>query len=109
MSPKTYRDGNWHHVVTTLGSDGMKLYMDGALVASKTGVTSAQSYNGYWRIGGDALNGSWPNKPTGSYFVGSMSDAAFYSKALTAQQVLQHYQLGKGSTPPAAVHLQMAQ
>ncbi|MDN6555219.1 MAG: PKD domain-containing protein [Acidipropionibacterium acidipropionici] len=102
MSPKTYRDGNWHHVVTTLGSDGMKLYMDGALVASKTGVTSAQSYNGYWRIGGDALNGSWPNKPTGSYFVGSMSDAAFYSKALTAQQVLQHYQLGKGSTPPAA-------
>lgn len=102
QSPRAYNDGAWHHVVTTLGSDGMKLYMDGALVASNASVTSAQSYNGYWRIGGDSLTGSWPNKPTGSYFVGSMSDVAFYTKALTAQQISQHYQLGKGSTPPAA-------
>ncbi|AXE39668.1 PKD domain-containing protein [Acidipropionibacterium virtanenii] len=101
-SPRSYNDGSWHHVVTTLGSEGMRLYMDGALVASNASVTSAQSYSGYWRIGGDSLSGSWPNKPTGSYFVGSMSDAAFYPKALTARQISQHYQLGKGLTPPSA-------
>ena len=54
-SPSTYRDNQWHHVVGTLGADGMKLYVDGNLVAQNATVTKAQVYRGYWRVGGDQL------------------------------------------------------
>ena len=36
---RPYRDGNWHQVVATLSSDGMALYVDGALVGTNTGTT----------------------------------------------------------------------
>ncbi|UYG18186.1 PKD domain-containing protein [Brachybacterium huguangmaarense] len=100
-SPQSYNDGNWHHVVSTLGSDGMKLYLDGTLVASNASVTTAQPFTGYWRIAGDNVGG-WPNAPTSNYFSGSMNDVAIYSSALTPQQVAQHYSIGKGLTPPTA-------
>ena len=58
-SPSTYRDNQWHHVVATLGSDGMKLYVDGNQVAANANVKKAQVYRGYWRVGGDNL-ASWP-------------------------------------------------
>ena len=55
-SPQSYRDGQWHQVVGTLSADGMKLFVDGALVASNASVTKAQVYRGYWRVGGDRLS-----------------------------------------------------
>ena len=57
-SPKTYNNGAWHLVTATQGGDGMKLYVDGALVGSDP-TTGAQNYTGYWRLGGDNLSG-WP-------------------------------------------------
>ena len=62
-SPSTYRDNQWHHVVATLGADGMKLYVDGNQVAANANVKKAQVYRGYWRIGSDRLS-SWPSAPT---------------------------------------------
>jgi hypothetical protein len=93
-SPNAYKDNVWHHVVATLGSGGMALYVDGALVASSTAATTAQGYAGYWRIGGDNLNG-WPNKPTNAAFKGSVDEVAVYPTALTAAQVANHYNLGR--------------
>lgn len=101
-TPKAYNDGSWHHVVAIVGPDGMKLYVDGAQVASKASATGAQSYTGYWRIGGDSLSGSWPSQPSSSYFAGSMSDVAVYPAVLSTQQVRSHYLLGRGQTPPTA-------
>ena len=52
-TPNAVNDGQWHHVVATQSStDGMKLYVDGALVGTN-GQTDAQDYTGYWRVGGD--------------------------------------------------------
>ena len=59
-SPSAYRDNQWHHVVATLGADGMKLYVDGNQVAANANVKKAQVYRGYWRIGSDRLS-SWPS------------------------------------------------
>jgi galactose oxidase len=87
-SPKWYRDGKWHFVVATQGSDGMHLYIDGAQVASSS-VTAAESYSGYWQVGGTVTAG-WPNQPSGS-FSGSVSDAAMYLSELTAAQVQAQY------------------
>ena len=78
----------------------MTLYIDGHLVGTNA-TTSAQDYNGYWRIGGDNLNG-WNLDPWGSnsqgttephsyYFNGTIADVAVYPAALSAAQVSAHY------------------
>jgi len=81
-------------------SAGMSLYVDGQLVGTNAN-TVAQSYSGYWRVGGDNLNG-WNLDPWGSnsqgttqpysyYFNGTMADVAVYPAALSAAQVGAHY------------------
>ena len=98
-SPSTYRDNQWHHVVGTLGGDGMKLYVDGSMVASNAGVTKAQVYRGYWRVGGDRLS-SWPAAPTREAITASLDEIAVYPTALTASRVQAHYiASGRGGTP----------
>ncbi|HEY3407049.1 MAG TPA: PKD domain-containing protein, partial [Propionicimonas sp.] len=89
-SAKTYRDGQWHHVVASLGSSGMALYVDGAKVGSRTDTTFGLSYTGYWRIGGDSLSG-WPSQPASNYLNGQIDDAAIYPRVLTPTQIRQHY------------------
>lgn len=100
-SSATYRDNAWHHVVGTLGADGMKLYVDGKLVGSDAGVTSAQAYNGYWRVGGDNLSG-WPSSPSSYYLAGSLDEAAVYPAVLSPAQISTHYAVGRGQALPTA-------
>jgi PKD repeat protein len=95
-STGTYNNGQWHHVVATMSPAGMRLYADGALVGSNA-VTSAQSYKGYWRIDGDAISTSWPNRPTSTALAGSIDDVAVYPTALSAGDVTAHRQLGLGT------------
>jgi Concanavalin A-like lectin/glucanases superfamily len=99
-TPDVYNDGQWHYVVATLGSSGMALYVDGQLIGTNS-TTTAQAYTGYWRVGGDNLNG-WNLDPWGSnsqgttqphsyFFNGTIADVAVYPTALTAAQVATHY------------------
>ncbi len=97
-SPSSVIDGAWHHVVGTLGADGQKLYVDGALVGQNATSRSAQPFTGYWRVGGDNLSG-WANKPTGTYVNATLDEVAVYRTALTAQQVAAHHALGRGQAP----------
>jgi hypothetical protein len=85
----SYRDGNWHLLDATQSAAGMRLYVDGALIASNA-VATAQNQNGYWRIGGDNVSG-WPSAPTSNYFTGSLDEAAVYASELTAAQIAAHY------------------
>jgi hypothetical protein len=92
-----YRDGDWHHVVATLSSDGMRLYIDGVLEASNNRKV-AYHYDpygsvGYWRVGGDNPTGmAGVNTPT---LASSIDNPAIYSTALTATQVAAHYAAGR--------------
>jgi hypothetical protein len=104
-TPNTYNDGQWHYVVATYDatnttSPNLALYVDGQLIGTATS-SSAQSYTGYWRVGGDNLNG-WNLDPWGSnsqgttqpnsyYFNGTIADVAVYPTALTAAQVQAHF------------------
>ncbi|MGP3979550.1 LamG-like jellyroll fold domain-containing protein [Streptomyces sp. KR80] len=90
-------DGTWHHVVATQGSGGMRLYVDGALKASNLLVTSSQNYVGYWHVGGDTLNSSWPNSPSSDYFAGQIDETAVYPSVLSGSQVSAHHNLGAAS------------
>ncbi len=94
-SSGSYNDGTWHHLVATQGPDGMTLYVDGQVVGTNP-QTQAQSYNGYWRIGGDNLN-SW--NANNAYFAGTIDEAAVYPVELSAAQVTAHY-----FASPAAVN-----
>lgn len=99
-SSKSYNDGAWHYIVATLSSAGMVLYVDGLKVGSRQDTTSAQSYVGYWRVGGDNLNG-WPEQPSSNYFAGDIDDVAIYPSALGAATVRAHY-LSAGGTIPGS-------
>jgi PKD repeat protein len=89
-SAASYNDGQWHHIVASLGSNGMRLYVDGKVVGSRDDVTSGQSYNGYWRVGGDNLNG-WSSQPSSNFLNGDIAQVAIYPNVLTKAQVINHY------------------
>ncbi|WP_354576115.1 LamG-like jellyroll fold domain-containing protein [Frigoribacterium sp. UYMn621] len=93
----SYNDNLWHHVVGTLGLDGLKLYVDGALVGSDS-ITASQSFDGYWRAGGGNLNG-WPDQPSSFFLNGSLDEVAVYPIQLSASDVLNHFQLGTNQAP----------
>ncbi|MEV0951854.1 PKD domain-containing protein [Promicromonospora sp. NPDC050249] len=100
-SPGRVDNGAWHHVVATLGSGGMQLFIDGVRVNTRTDITAGQAYNGYWRIGADTLSG-WPNRSLlgGDRYTGAVDDVAVYPTVLSAAQVLDHYTVAKDGGRP---------
>ena len=99
-SSAAVNDGTWHHVAASLGSGGMALYVDGGQVAARSTVTSAQAFNGAWRIGADSV---WSGAAS---FTGSIDEVAVYPTALTADQLAAHVAVARtgkaGNTAPAA-------
>jgi PKD repeat protein len=96
-SSASYNDGQWHHVVASLGSNGERLYVDGVLVGQRSDVSAGQAYQGYWRVGGD---NSWSGAP---YFTGDIDEVAIYPTVLSYRQVVDHWTAsGRVSTLPAA-------
>ncbi|SNR41381.1 PKD domain-containing protein [Blastococcus mobilis] len=84
-----HNDGRWHHVVASLSAEGMALYVDGRLVASRADTRWGQPMTGYWRIGGDS---PW----TGAAFLaGRIDEVALYPQALSAARVAAHNELGR--------------
>ncbi|WP_158261891.1 PKD domain-containing protein [Labedella gwakjiensis] len=91
-SAASYNDGRWHHVVATLGTGGLQLYVDGASVASRATPTAGYAYSGYWHIGGHTGAQSWAGSPTTSnFFAGSIDNVAVYNRVLSSAQVASHY------------------
>jgi hypothetical protein len=93
VSPNTYNDNAWHHVVfaRTQSTGALALYVDGALVASGTANTDLLDQPTIITFGRMA--------PGNNYFAGTLDDVAVYSAALPAATVMNHYQLG---TSPAS-------
>lgn len=95
-------DGNWHMVVGTQSTSGMRLYLDGVQVGSN-GNTVGETQSGWWRAGCGNLSGwggQWgganspgtdsaltQNRP----FTADLDEITVYNSALTAQQVAYLY------------------
>ena len=88
-SSAAFNDGEWHHVAASLGSTGMTLFVDGKQVGARTDTTSAQAYNGYWRVGADNV---WSGSTT---FTGSIDEVAIYPTALPADRIAAHVAVGR--------------
>jgi signal peptidase I len=94
-SPAAYNDGAWHLATATFSpGTGMRLYVDGAQVASNTQTTAAENYTGYWRIGYDNLGG-WPGAPSNFHFTGRIAQASVYDRVLTTDEIAGQYLAGR--------------
>jgi hypothetical protein len=90
---------HWYHVVGTYdGVDKIKLYVDGAPVATTT-MTGAYTPN-VNRTDVPMTFGGRADGVAGNYGWGGMMDeAAYYTKALSDAEVADHYQAGISPTP----------
>lgn len=86
-SPTGYTAGIWHHVVLTYAAGTTKIYVDGAL-------PSQSSTSGFGK--GTADNVLWVGARSDSlgFVTGSIDDVRLYNRALTAQEILDLYNLG---------------
>ena len=100
-STAAVNDGRWHHLVGSMSPQGMVLFVDGQQVGQRAATTTASTYQGYWRLGGDRV---WSG--TSPYLAGTVDEAAVYPVALTPQQVRQHWLTGStgvaANTAPTA-------
>jgi hypothetical protein len=106
-------DGQWHHLVATVGAGGTTLYVDGAQVAANPAMTRANTRVGpaYWMVGSGTLTtaatattpaSSVPNAPSSSSLAGAIDEVAVYPAVLTADQVAAHRAAATGVAPPPA-------
>jgi len=91
----TINDGKWHHIAATYTSstNTVRYYKDGVLVVTETAAWTAINSQVGIQIGGytDETTGLLtPLKP----FMGNIFGVAFYSRVLTAGEVLAHYRSG---------------
>lgn len=94
-SPRSYADDGWHMATATLGGSGMRLYVDGAEVASDPETkTGRQNTNGWFRAGYDTLAG-WPDRPTNPFFAGSLDEVSIVPTQLSADAVREQYEAGR--------------
>ena len=101
-SSATVTDGKWHLVTLTAAGNTQTLYLDGVKQQTLAGTVSVSAQaNDY--IGAGFLGGNWPNEAdyqksgiTGyaTYFTGGISDAAFWTRPLTASEVTALYGAG---------------
>ena len=78
----------WHHFTFTFDGTNLKLYLDGALVATSQNFTSGKigynSVNGIF-IGAEA--GPNTTTPAGGYFKGAIKDVVIAHDVLTAEEI----------------------
>jgi hypothetical protein len=95
-SPRTYADGQWHHVVATYDGTTLMLYVDGVAVGSAAATAVPALTDGHLRAGyvdlttfysvfGRNFTGS--RAPTSHALAGGVDEVASWSTALTPQQV----------------------
>lgn len=86
--------GNWYHIVCTYNGSTMIMYINGAQAASMASSVSMGIHTGTNLYLGRSAQ--WE----GEYLSAWMDEFALYSRALTASEVLAHYQTGINPVTP---------
>jgi RHS repeat-associated protein len=110
-SPASVTDGNWHHVVLTAAGNTQSMYLDGALVGTKSGliqmVNAASASNMY--VGAGFLGGNWPDEANfqrsgnigyATFFNGGIAEVGFFDRPLTADNVNALITAGRATARP---------
>lgn len=91
-SGTNYLDGTWHYVVVTRSANQLIFYID----ATEGGSTATPVSGTYYRSNGVAIGRD--GSCSCLYFKGSIAEAAIYPTALTATQVVTHYNAASRNT-----------
>ena len=83
-------DNNWHYITLVIASTGVPyVYLDGSLIYTGSSSPVPNIPTLYTNIGKDDYGISHPS--TARFFYGKIANAGFYTYALSATQVLNHY------------------
>ncbi|MDP2896844.1 MAG: LamG domain-containing protein, partial [bacterium] len=85
--------GQWYHVVGTYDGSDLRIYLNGALDINEDNPTGSTPHSG------PIDTSNWPlyigrETTWDEWFHGIIDEAAIYSRALSAEEILQHYQNG---------------
>ncbi len=94
LSPSRYNDGAYHMAAATVGTTGLRLYVDGAEVAADPAATAGDTYAAFVRVGYDSLTGASP-MPTSAFFKGTLDEPAVFGAMLTPATIASHYAAGR--------------
>ncbi|MDO8336235.1 MAG: LamG domain-containing protein, partial [Candidatus Saccharibacteria bacterium] len=85
-----YNNNKWHHIVSVYDGAFVRLYIDGISAGTPTALTGNLFSGDKFNIGNisDSSSATWK-------FGGSIDDVRVYSRALSASEVKQLYNLGK--------------
>jgi hypothetical protein len=95
-------DGNWHHIACEWDGTTQYIYVDGALNNYQVAAMGA-TYGGAFTV-------AYPGRYTG-YYSGTIDDVRWYSRALSAAEVVNQYQWptgGRTAPPPPEAPLTSA-
>jgi Concanavalin A-like lectin/glucanases superfamily/Immunoglobulin I-set domain/Immunoglobulin domain len=88
-------DSKWHHVVAVFDGVNASLYVDGQLVAGPTAASGSPNYVA--DPDSDLTIGA--RSDGGFVFNGDVDQVAIYTNALSAADILSHYQNGTNTAP----------
>ena len=97
-------DGNWHHVVAIrdASANEIRIYVDG----TEENVTTATYTAGFDSTA--ALNIGWLNLSQGHHFEGIADEVALYDRALSTDEIQQHYYNEGGNGPGYCINPDIA-
>ncbi|WP_414167510.1 LamG-like jellyroll fold domain-containing protein [Streptoverticillium reticulum] len=91
VSPSPVTDNAWHHVVITGSPTGQSLYLDGTKAGDLSEPSKPETL-AHLYLGAGYSSEAWDGqKPGTRYFTGQLDEFAVYPKALTEDQVAEHY------------------
>ena len=80
----TFNDSTWHNVAGTLGPSGQRLYVDGTVLGTASGVTASTfNYDTGFRLGYGYIGPSGPL----TFFTGYIDDVRLWSVQLNPEQL----------------------
>ena len=86
----TVESGKWYHIVGIAENAGnMSLYVNGREEGTTT-IGTMWTGGDRWFVGSNAGNGM-------AYYNGLSDDVAIYNRAISAEEILDHYRMGEGT------------
>ena len=92
-APYSIANGAWHQLAATWDGTTVVMYLDGQSIGSQAYSTSLGSADGNGLVLGNLYGGR--------YLAGSLDEVSIYPSALSAAQVLNHFQASGNSRPAA--------
>ncbi|MFC8450244.1 LamG-like jellyroll fold domain-containing protein [Kitasatospora sp. NPDC057223] len=102
-SAAAVNDGKWHYALLSASGSSQTLYLDGQAQGTLAGAVIAPGQRSE-AVGGGFISAWWADTPydyTGraNFFAGSISDVAFYNRALGAPAIASLWQAGSQASP----------